>query len=125
MSTEISSSVLQIAVIISTFVVALLLLLGYKEIRLKTLSSDKVKNITDLSTLFQKGQFLRLATLLLIVVGAIDLAVIGKLSEGLLGLFSAVAGFVLGGLRDSDKPQSPTSNPAAPLSETASADGIR
>ena len=125
MSTEISSSVLKIAVIISTFVVALLLLLGYKEIRLKTLSSDKVKNITDLSTLFQKGQFLRLATLLLIVVGAIDLAVIGKLSEGLLGLFSAVAGFVLGGLRDSDKPQSPTSNPAAPLSETASADGIR
>lgn len=101
------NNLLQMVILASTFFLAVLLLVGYKEIRLKTLASPKVRSVSDLAVIFQKGQFLRLATLILIVVGVIDLAVLEKLSEGLVGFFSAIAGFVLGGLRDGEKVDRP------------------
>ena len=54
---------------------------------------------TQLRLIFQGTQFLKLATVLVIIISATYLAIADKL-EGIVGILSGVAGFVLGGLRD-------------------------
>lgn len=49
--------------------------------------------------LFERGNFLRLATAVLIILAAILLAAINKLNpEGVAAILSGVAGYVLGGM---------------------------
>jgi hypothetical protein len=48
--------------------------------------------------LFQRGNFLRLGTVVLVVLAVILLALAGKLTEGAAAVLSGVAGYVLGGL---------------------------
>ena len=48
--------------------------------------------------LFQRGNFLRVTTVVLVVIAAMFLAMAGKLNEGVVGLLSGVAGMALGGL---------------------------
>lgn len=48
--------------------------------------------------LFQRGNFLRIATTFLVVVAVVYLALVSRLSEGAIGILSGVAGYVLGGL---------------------------
>lgn len=49
--------------------------------------------------LFERGNFLRLATAVLIILATILLAALGKLnSEGVAAILSGVAGYVLGGM---------------------------
>ncbi len=58
--------------------------------------------------MFQRGNFLRIATVVLIVVAVIFLAVTGFIKEnGIVAILSGVAGYVLGGLeKDKPKPES-------------------
>jgi len=48
--------------------------------------------------LFQRGNFLRITTVVIVVVAAMFLALAGKLSDGAVALLSGVAGIALGGL---------------------------
>jgi hypothetical protein len=48
--------------------------------------------------LFQRGNFLRLGTVVLVVLAVILLSLVGKLTEGAAAVLSGVAGYVLGGL---------------------------
>lgn len=48
--------------------------------------------------LFQRGNFLRIGTVVMVVVATIFLAIAEKLSEGAVAVLSGVAGYVLGGL---------------------------
>jgi hypothetical protein len=48
--------------------------------------------------LFQRGNFLRIATVYFVVLAVMLLALLGKLNEGAAAALSGVAGFVLGGL---------------------------
>lgn len=49
--------------------------------------------------LFQRGNFLRIATVILVIVATIFLAALGKIPEnGAIAILSGVAGYVLGGL---------------------------
>jgi hypothetical protein len=57
--------------------------------------------------LFQRGNFLRITTVVLVVLAAMFLALAGKLNEGVGALLSGVAGMALGGL---DKAQPPDDN---------------
>jgi hypothetical protein len=58
------------------------------------------------SLLFERGNFLRLATAVLIIVATIFLAAIGKLNaEGVASILSGVAGYVLGGMDRQAKEQ--------------------
>ena len=57
--------------------------------------------------LFQRGNFLRITTVVLVVLAAMFLALAGKLNEGVGALLSGVAGMALGGL---DKAQPPDEN---------------
>lgn len=57
--------------------------------------------------LFQRGNFLRIATVMFVVLAVIFLSLLGGLNEGAVSVLSGVAGYVLGGLdrqqQDSDK----------------------
>ncbi len=54
--------------------------------------------------MFERGNFLRMATAVLIILATILLAALGKLTaEGVASILSGVAGYVLGGM---DKQQS-------------------
>ena len=55
---------------------------------------------TQLRLIFQGTQFLKLATVLVIIISATYLAIADKLDQGIVVILSGVAGFVLGGLRD-------------------------
>jgi hypothetical protein len=48
--------------------------------------------------LFQRGNFLRLGTVVLVVLAVLVLALMDKLTEGAAAVLSGVAGYVLGGL---------------------------
>lgn len=48
--------------------------------------------------LFQRGNFLRITTVVIVVVAALFLALAGTLNEGAAALLSGVAGMALGGL---------------------------
>lgn len=48
--------------------------------------------------LFQRGNFLRIATAFLVVIAVVYLALLNKLSDGAIGILSGVGGYVLGGL---------------------------
>ena len=49
--------------------------------------------------MFERGNFLRLATAVLIILATVLLAALGKLTaEGVASILSGVAGYVLGGL---------------------------
>ena len=48
--------------------------------------------------LFQRGNFLRLGTVALIILAVVLLALVGKLTEGAAAVLSGLAGYVLGGL---------------------------
>jgi hypothetical protein len=66
--------------------------------------------------LFVRGNFLRLATAVLIILAAILLAALGKLNpEGVAAILSGVAGYVLGGMDRQTKEQS--SNPSGKADE--------
>jgi len=54
-----------------------------------------------LTALLSDGLFLRLVTVVFIVCGAFGLAIMGKFSGEVTSIFSAVAGFVLGGVQKS------------------------
>jgi len=59
--------------------------------------------------LFQRGDFLRIATVIFIVVAAIFLTLEGTLQEnGLVGILSGIAGYVLGGLQRTEDTNSKT-----------------
>ena len=48
--------------------------------------------------LFQRGNFLRIATVMFVVLAVIFLALLNALNEGAVSVLSGVAGYVLGGL---------------------------
>lgn len=48
--------------------------------------------------MFQRGNFLRIATVVFCIFAVVTLAFAGKLSEGAVGVLSGIAGFVLGGV---------------------------
>ena len=48
--------------------------------------------------LFERGNFLRILTVLFVVIAVIFLSLTGKLDEGAVAVLSGVAGYVLGGL---------------------------
>ena len=58
---------------------------------------------SSLRQVFRDTHFLELTTVLVIIVSGSFLAWSGKLSEGIVGLLSGVAGYVLGGLGDSKR----------------------
>ena len=121
-----TSLILQLTVIVGVFLLAVILIGGYIHVRIKTLNSDKTESIKDLAYLFQKGQFLRLATLILIVVGVVYLAVLygEDTPKEVIALFSALAGFVLGGLRDERSDPSKPAIGTPNLSSHAIAKGV-
>jgi hypothetical protein len=53
--------------------------------------------------LFQRGNFLRIVTVIMVVVAIIFLTVSEKLSEGSVAVLSGVAGYVLGGLNKNNE----------------------
>ena len=53
---------------------------------------------TSLRKVFEQTQFLKLATVLVIIISATCLQLEDKLSEGIIGILSGIAGYVLGGL---------------------------
>ena len=48
--------------------------------------------------LFERGNFLRISTVMCVVLAVILLSVLGVLNEGAVAVLSGVAGYVLGGL---------------------------
>jgi len=53
--------------------------------------------------LFQRGNFLRIATVMFVVLAVIFLSLLGGLNEGAVAVLSGVAGYVLGGLERGQK----------------------
>lgn len=48
--------------------------------------------------LFERGNFLRISTVMFVVLAVILLSILGVLNEGAVAVLSGVAGYVLGGL---------------------------
>ena len=63
--------------------------------------------------LFQRGNFLRITTVVLVVVAAAFLALAGRLNDGVVALLSGVAGMALGGL-DKMRGDEPSGNRTEP-----------
>lgn len=62
--------------------------------------------------LFQRGNFLRLGTAVLVIEAAVILSLTGALNQGSAAILSAVAGFVLGGLDKQNVHAGPEENNA-------------
>lgn len=70
------------------------------------------------SLLIQRGNLLKLLTVLCIVIAATMLAILGKIpSEGITAILSGIAGYVLGGIGKSSSGKA--TRPATPEIETA------
>ena len=73
--------------------------------------------------MFERLQVLQLLTVMLVIASATVLAMLGILSSnGVTGILSGVAGYVLGGLNRSPSPAPPT--PVAPANAGTQADAL-
>ncbi|MCC7300196.1 MAG: hypothetical protein IT583_03865 [Verrucomicrobia bacterium] len=55
--------------------------------------------------LFRRGNFLRLATVIMVIIAVIFLGLLDIIKEnGIIGILSGIAGYVLGGMDQSRKP---------------------
>lgn len=52
----------------------------------------------SLTILFEHTHFLKLATVLVVIISATFLQIEDKLSEGIIGILGGIVGYVLGGL---------------------------
>ena len=67
---------------------------------------------SSFSKMFERLQILKMATVLLVVIATAYLGLFGIIeSTGVVGIFSGVAGYVLGGL-EKKAPEAPASKPA-------------
>ena len=64
-------------------------------IAIKKVNPDHSKS---LRLLFEQTHFLKLATVLVVIISATFLQVEGKLDDGIIGILSGLVGYVLGGL---------------------------
>lgn len=62
--------------------------------------------------MFQRGNFLRISTVVLVVVAVIFLGTIGTIQEnGIVAILSGVAGYVLGGMERTKQPLNKDTDP--------------
>jgi hypothetical protein len=62
---------------------------------------------TSLRLLFEHTHFLKLATILVVIISATFLQVDDKLSEGIIGILGGIVGYVLGGMSLTNIPSEP------------------